>query len=169
VGILIYQTFFNKSKCVKPKVNLDLQKDNPKVVHAFDIEDLGDKAVYCRCWRSKKVRTNLSKTYDKLWTIDCQNRETVKSEMWVLRPIFKSKFLLEKLKLYVTCWCHLKPTFMKLGEMFIMYNTCTPGFKGVLILNRSVSIPISIMRGAGRVQLPATGHLQSVIVFIYEN
>jgi len=66
VGILIYQTFFNKSKCVKPKVNLDLQKDNPKVVHAFDIEDLGDKAVYCRCWRSKKVRTNLSKTYDKL-------------------------------------------------------------------------------------------------------
>lgn len=63
VGILIYQTFFNKSKCVKPKVNLDLQKDNPKVVHAFDIEDLGDKAVYCRCWRSKKVRfKDLSKT-----------------------------------------------------------------------------------------------------------
>uniref|UniRef100_A0A673G6F6 CDGSH iron sulfur domain 1 n=1 Tax=Sinocyclocheilus rhinocerous TaxID=307959 RepID=A0A673G6F6_9TELE len=48
------KTFFSKSKCVKPKVNLDLQKDNPKVVHAFDIEDLGDEAVYCRCWRSKK-------------------------------------------------------------------------------------------------------------------
>lgn len=54
VGILIYKTFFSKSTCVKPKVNLDLQKDNPKVVHAFDMEDLGDKAVYCRCWRSKK-------------------------------------------------------------------------------------------------------------------
>uniref|UniRef100_A0A672QQX8 CDGSH iron sulfur domain 1 n=1 Tax=Sinocyclocheilus grahami TaxID=75366 RepID=A0A672QQX8_SINGR len=54
VGILIYKTFFSKSKCVKPKVNLDLQKDNLKVVHAFDIEDLGDEAVYCRCWRSKK-------------------------------------------------------------------------------------------------------------------
>lgn len=54
VGILVYQTFFSKRKCSKPKVNLDLQKDNPKVVHAFDIEDLGDKAVYCRCWRSKK-------------------------------------------------------------------------------------------------------------------
>lgn len=37
-------------------VNLHIQKDNPKVVHAFDMEDLGDKAVYCRCWRSKKVR-----------------------------------------------------------------------------------------------------------------
>ncbi|XP_012685348.2 CDGSH iron-sulfur domain-containing protein 1 [Clupea harengus] len=54
VGVLVYQTFFSKGKCSKPKVNLDLQKDNPKVVHAFDIEDLGDKAVYCRCWRSKK-------------------------------------------------------------------------------------------------------------------
>ncbi|XP_043375789.1 CDGSH iron-sulfur domain-containing protein 1 isoform X3 [Dermochelys coriacea] len=37
-------------------VNLHIQKDNPKVVHAFDMEDLGDKAVYCRCWRSKKVK-----------------------------------------------------------------------------------------------------------------
>ena len=37
-------------------VNPHIQKDNPKVVHAFDMEDLGDKAVYCRCWRSKKVR-----------------------------------------------------------------------------------------------------------------
>ncbi|XP_051508402.1 CDGSH iron-sulfur domain-containing protein 1-like [Myxocyprinus asiaticus] len=54
VGILIYKTFSNKDKCVKAKVNLDLQKDNPKVVHAFDMEDLGDKAVYCRCWRSKE-------------------------------------------------------------------------------------------------------------------
>ncbi|XP_072533026.1 CDGSH iron-sulfur domain-containing protein 1 [Salminus brasiliensis] len=54
VGLLVYKTFFSKGKCVKPKVNLDFQKDNPKVVHAFDIEDLGDKAVYCRCWRSKK-------------------------------------------------------------------------------------------------------------------
>ncbi|KAL2083325.1 hypothetical protein ACEWY4_021098 [Coilia grayii] len=54
IGIMAYQTFFSKRKCSKPKVNLDLQKDNPKVVHAFDIEDLGDKAVYCRCWRSKK-------------------------------------------------------------------------------------------------------------------
>ncbi|KAI1886910.1 hypothetical protein AGOR_G00200640 [Albula goreensis] len=54
VSILVYQTFFSKKKSSKPKVNLDLQKDNPKVVHAFDIEDLVDKAVYCRCWRSKK-------------------------------------------------------------------------------------------------------------------
>ncbi|XP_014013513.1 CDGSH iron-sulfur domain-containing protein 1 [Salmo salar] len=52
-GILLFQ-YFTKGSGIKPKVNLDLQKDDPKVVHAFDMEDLGDKAVYCRCWRSKK-------------------------------------------------------------------------------------------------------------------
>lgn len=54
IGILLFQKFNSKGKSTKPKVNLDLQKDNPKVVHAMDIEDLGEKAVYCRCWRSKK-------------------------------------------------------------------------------------------------------------------
>ncbi|XP_064176065.1 CDGSH iron-sulfur domain-containing protein 1-like [Anguilla rostrata] len=54
VSVLVYKTFFSTNKSSKSKVNLDLQKDNPKVVHAFDIEDLRDKAVYCRCWRSKK-------------------------------------------------------------------------------------------------------------------
>lgn len=42
----------------KPKdqvVNLTVEKDKDKVVTARDIEDLGDKAVFCRCWRSSKV------------------------------------------------------------------------------------------------------------------
>lgn len=56
VGYLAYKKFLCKDKCCKAMVNLHIQKDNPKVVHAFDMEDLGDKAVYCRCWRSKKVR-----------------------------------------------------------------------------------------------------------------
>lgn len=56
VGYLAYKKFLSKDKCCKAMVNLHIQKDNPKVVHAFDMEDLGDKAVYCRCWRSKKVR-----------------------------------------------------------------------------------------------------------------
>ncbi|XP_003226481.1 CDGSH iron-sulfur domain-containing protein 1 [Anolis carolinensis] len=54
VGYLAYKKFFSKDKCCSGMVNLHIQKDNPKVVHAFDMEDLGDKAVYCRCWRSKK-------------------------------------------------------------------------------------------------------------------
>ncbi|KAM9495055.1 CDGSH iron-sulfur domain-containing protein 1 isoform 2-T2 [Clarias gariepinus] len=36
------------------KVNLEISKDSSKVVHSFDIEDIDKKAVYCRCWRSKK-------------------------------------------------------------------------------------------------------------------
>nr|CAG4645279.1 EOG090X0JRY [Leptodora kindtii] len=38
----------------KPMVNLEVKKDMAKVVDSFDIEDVGDKAVYCRCWRSAK-------------------------------------------------------------------------------------------------------------------
>ncbi|KAG9484972.1 CDGSH iron-sulfur domain-containing protein 1 [Eleutherodactylus coqui] len=54
VGYLAYRSLYCRDKCCKSMVNQEIQKDNPKVVHAFDMEDLGDKAVYCRCWRSKK-------------------------------------------------------------------------------------------------------------------
>jgi CDGSH-type Zn-finger protein len=43
-----------KSGTKKGSVNLCVQKEQPKVVHALDIEDLGSKTVFCRCWRSKK-------------------------------------------------------------------------------------------------------------------
>ncbi|XP_053207233.1 CDGSH iron-sulfur domain-containing protein 1-like [Panonychus citri] len=36
------------------KINHSIQKDNAKVVHSFDIEDLGKNEVFCRCWKSKK-------------------------------------------------------------------------------------------------------------------
>ena len=36
-------------------VNLKIQKETPKVVNIVDVEDIADKVVYCRCWRSKKV------------------------------------------------------------------------------------------------------------------
>ncbi|XP_042552204.1 CDGSH iron-sulfur domain-containing protein 1 isoform X3 [Dipodomys spectabilis] len=55
LGYLAYKRFYVKDHRSKAMVNLHIQKDNPKIVHAFDMEDLGDKAVYCRCWRSKKV------------------------------------------------------------------------------------------------------------------
>ncbi|KAB0361371.1 hypothetical protein FD754_005527 [Muntiacus muntjak] len=54
IGYLAYKRFHVKDPHSKSMVNPHTQKDNPKVVHAFDMEDLGDKAVYCRCWRSKK-------------------------------------------------------------------------------------------------------------------
>ena len=54
IGYLAYKRLYVKDHRNKSTVNPHIQKDNPKVVHAFDMEDLGDKAVYCRCWRSKK-------------------------------------------------------------------------------------------------------------------
>uniref|UniRef100_T1JMM0 Iron-binding zinc finger CDGSH type domain-containing protein n=1 Tax=Strigamia maritima TaxID=126957 RepID=T1JMM0_STRMM len=45
------------SKLFKPsdgRINPSIQKDSPKVVHGFDIEDLGDNVAFCRCWRSAK-------------------------------------------------------------------------------------------------------------------
>jgi hypothetical protein len=47
---------FSLQKPSKPVVNPDIQKENAKVVDAFDVEDISEKAVFCRCWRSKKVR-----------------------------------------------------------------------------------------------------------------
>lgn len=35
-------------------VNPAIKKDEPKVVDSIDVEDLGNKSVFCRCWRSKK-------------------------------------------------------------------------------------------------------------------
>uniref|UniRef100_A0A5F5PNQ2 CDGSH iron sulfur domain 1 n=1 Tax=Equus caballus TaxID=9796 RepID=A0A5F5PNQ2_HORSE len=59
IGYLAYKRFYGKDHRNKSMVNPHIQKDNPKVVHAFDMEDLGDKAVYCRCWRSKKVNVTV--------------------------------------------------------------------------------------------------------------
>jgi len=47
---------FSWQKSSKPVVNPDIQKENAKVVDSFDVEDIGEKAAFCRCWRSKKVR-----------------------------------------------------------------------------------------------------------------
>ncbi|XP_055109468.2 CDGSH iron-sulfur domain-containing protein 1-like [Symphalangus syndactylus] len=54
IGYLAYKRFYDKDRQNKAMMNLHFQKGNPKIVHAFDMEDLEDKAVYCHCWRSKK-------------------------------------------------------------------------------------------------------------------
>ncbi|XP_064643534.1 CDGSH iron-sulfur domain-containing protein 2 homolog isoform X2 [Lineus longissimus] len=39
-----------KAACVNP----DIKKNIEKVADTVDIEDIGEKAAFCRCWRSKK-------------------------------------------------------------------------------------------------------------------
>lgn len=60
VGYAAYITYSNAkdkgSTIAKGKalINLDIKKDQAKVVDTLDVEDLGNKSVFCRCWRSKK-------------------------------------------------------------------------------------------------------------------
>ena len=54
-GYVIYKTLHKKCCPSAEWVNKTVKKDCPKVVDKFDIEDLGDKNVYCRCWKSKEV------------------------------------------------------------------------------------------------------------------
>lgn len=54
VGGFLVSQYLNKRCSTKSLVNRSINKDSPKVVHCFDMEDIGTKAVYCRCWKSKK-------------------------------------------------------------------------------------------------------------------
>lgn len=57
VGYAAYLTYTTSKKASAGSgcpINLGIQKDKPKVVDNIDVEDLGNKAVFCRCWRSKK-------------------------------------------------------------------------------------------------------------------
>uniref|UniRef100_A0A3B5BBG5 CDGSH iron sulfur domain 1 n=1 Tax=Stegastes partitus TaxID=144197 RepID=A0A3B5BBG5_9TELE len=54
VGGFLVSHYLSGRSCKKGQVNASISKDSPKVVHSFDMEDIGTKAVYCRCWKSKK-------------------------------------------------------------------------------------------------------------------
>nr|AAT92148.1 putative salivary secreted peptide [Ixodes pacificus] len=51
LGLSLY---LYKCRGGKGRVNLGVDLSNPKIVNSVDIEDLGNKAVFCRCWKSKK-------------------------------------------------------------------------------------------------------------------
>ncbi|XP_047002124.1 CDGSH iron-sulfur domain-containing protein 2 homolog isoform X1 [Schistocerca americana] len=53
VTFLTYKAFGPGSKKTN-MINPDIRKDLAKVADVFDIEDIGDKVSFCRCWRSKK-------------------------------------------------------------------------------------------------------------------
>ncbi|EEB16152.1 zinc finger protein CDGSH domain-containing protein, putative [Pediculus humanus corporis] len=49
VSYVSYRALFPKIK-----VNPSLHKDNPKHVDVVEVENMGDNAALCRCWRSSK-------------------------------------------------------------------------------------------------------------------
>jgi len=57
VGYAVYLTMKGKNETktdTNSCVNQCFKKESDKVVDSFDIEDLAQKTVFCRCWRSKK-------------------------------------------------------------------------------------------------------------------
>ncbi|XP_060524314.1 CDGSH iron-sulfur domain-containing protein 2 homolog isoform X2 [Cylas formicarius] len=53
VGYLAYKAFCPKARQSSSKINHSVQLSNPKVVDAIDVEDIVEKAAFCRCWKSK--------------------------------------------------------------------------------------------------------------------
>ena len=52
---LSFQDKLKKMPGFKPApCNPGIKKEEGKVVNTIDIEDMGDKGVFCRCWKSKK-------------------------------------------------------------------------------------------------------------------
>ncbi|KAH8272075.1 hypothetical protein KR026_002442 [Drosophila bipectinata] len=39
------------------RCNNQIRKHEPKVVDTIDVEDIAEKAAFCRCWKSKNVST----------------------------------------------------------------------------------------------------------------
>ncbi|XP_063990574.1 CDGSH iron-sulfur domain-containing protein 2 homolog [Diachasmimorpha longicaudata] len=56
VGYMAYQTWCPEAKtkiALRAKVNHKIKKDVAKVVDMVDVEDITEKTVFCRCWRSE--------------------------------------------------------------------------------------------------------------------
>nr|CAG4635208.1 EOG090X0JRY [Alona affinis] len=55
ISYLAYDKIQGGGLCKSNKgthVNLAIKKNEAKVVDQIDVEDIGDKKVFCRCWRS---------------------------------------------------------------------------------------------------------------------
>uniref|UniRef100_A0A914D6Z6 Iron-binding zinc finger CDGSH type domain-containing protein n=1 Tax=Acrobeloides nanus TaxID=290746 RepID=A0A914D6Z6_9BILA len=53
-GVAIGYLIGLKAAQKKAHVNQAVKKDTDKVVDTVDMEDIGEKKVFCRCWRSSK-------------------------------------------------------------------------------------------------------------------
>lgn len=50
-------------QAIKARVNHKIKKDVGKVVDTVDVEDITEKAVFCRCWKSQNVCNFFLLTY----------------------------------------------------------------------------------------------------------
>ncbi|XP_058392941.1 CDGSH iron-sulfur domain-containing protein 1-like [Diceros bicornis minor] len=89
---LTYKRFCVQDHCSKSMVNLYIQ-DSPKTVRAFVLEHLGDKAVHCHGWRSKKCSfcdgshtTYNEETGDNMGLLLPKKKRDLNGQFWCCKP-----------------------------------------------------------------------------------
>ena len=53
-AVFLVGMFSKKEK--RPRINKKIRLEEDKVVDTVDVKDIADKKVFCRCWKSKKVK-----------------------------------------------------------------------------------------------------------------
>uniref|UniRef100_A0A8C4L4X4 CDGSH iron-sulfur domain-containing protein 2 n=1 Tax=Equus asinus TaxID=9793 RepID=A0A8C4L4X4_EQUAS len=71
IGYPAYKRFYVKNHCNKSMANLHIRQDNPRIAHAFHIEDLGNKAVYCHYNMGLQI---IQKKETKMDSLDAVNQ-----------------------------------------------------------------------------------------------
>ncbi|KAF8363092.1 cisd-1 [Pristionchus pacificus] len=54
VGAAIGYLVCKKASCCSSRVNNKIKLGEPKVADVVDLEDIGEKKAFCRCWKSEK-------------------------------------------------------------------------------------------------------------------
>ncbi|KAI3388190.1 hypothetical protein SNEBB_006236 [Seison nebaliae] len=54
LGYYHYDTRQQINRCNQSIINRSIQLSKEKVVDIVDVEDIGEKKAFCRCWKSKK-------------------------------------------------------------------------------------------------------------------
>ena len=70
-----YKRYFGKGE--DSAVNLTVSKEKDKVVDFVEIEDLGEKTSFCRCWRSKKVSCKYVCFYFSFYEVSLKSSGTL--------------------------------------------------------------------------------------------
>ncbi|MPC57530.1 CDGSH iron-sulfur domain-containing protein 1 [Portunus trituberculatus] len=73
-------------------VNPSIRKGESKVVDSVDIEDLGNKAVFCRCWRSSKPMFPSSTSHTVMGYLVISPTRPIRPHQKVISPTLRSQF-----------------------------------------------------------------------------
>ena len=73
VGYMSYMAFCPQARkgCQTGRCNPSIRKHEAKVVDMVDIENIAEKAAFCRCWKTKNVNELIFKTNRSITKFSC--------------------------------------------------------------------------------------------------